>query len=752
MGAGDDCLIRSIAFLYLGTAAAPLLAQNPAAEIPEPPIQVVIAPDTADTGQDDPRDPIISDTEFDEAIPSLDDLPLESIDAWQAEQESREEGGSAQQQVEQAAADPTILAVQDGDTVELLPDPPVTDPLLDDPLPLIENFDAEPPPEPTQAAERQARAVRYVVRLDGLDASKTADIAKDADGVAVEAAAWNDVRARFNELSTLEDGDGRADNRAEVGQRARADRQLLLDILNGQGFFDAEVRVTSEPSPAEGGPINVVLTVVPGRRYYLGQIAFAAPAVQPTDLISSNFVPKTGDAIVADVILAAEANISVELPQNGYPFAAVGQRDILLDGENGVGDYTLPVEPGARSYFGQVRTEGTPAFDADHISILRRFKTGDLYDSRKVDDLRAALIATGLLSTVSVEAVPSEGVAPDGTPYADLLIRQEAAPARTLAASAGYGTGQGFRAEGSWTHRNLFPPEGSLRVAGVLGTQEQAASVAFARANAGRRDRNIEISLSALHSTYDAFEAYTGRLAATMAFVSTPIWQKKFTWSIGAEILASSEDAFELSRGLRDRRIYYVAALPAQVGFDRSNDLLDPVRGYRVNLRVSPEASLGTGKQIYARVVLDTSYYYPVKDNIVVAARARVATISGISRDNLAPSRRFYGGGGGSVRGFGYQRLGPLDPNNDPIGGRSLNEFALEGRYRFGNFGVVGFVDAGQAYESSMPKFDDWRVGVGVGGRFYTNFGPIRLDLATPLNRRPGDSRFSVYVSIGQAF
>jgi translocation and assembly module TamA len=104
------------------------------------------------------------------------------------------------------------------------------------------------------------------------------------------------------------------------------------------------------------------------------------------------------------------------------------------------------------------------------------------------------------------------------------------------------------------------------------------------------------------------------------------------------------------------------------------------------------------------------------------------------------------------VRGFGYQQLGLKDPSNDPIGGRSLNEFALEGRYRFGNFGVAGFLDAGQAYESSIPKFNDWRVGVGVGGRFYTSFGPVRLDLATPLNRRSGESRFNVYVSIGQAF
>jgi translocation and assembly module TamA len=90
--------------------------------------------------------------------------------------------------------------------------------------------------------------------------------------------------------------------------------------------------------------------------------------------------------------------------------------------------------------------------------------------------------------------------------------------------------------------------------------------------------------------------------------------------------------------------------------------------------------------------------------------------------------------------------------NGDPIGGRSMNEAALEARYRFGNFGVAGFVDAGQVYESSIPKFDDWRFGLGIGGRFYTNFGPVRLDLATPLNRKQGESKVSVYVSIGQAF
>ncbi len=685
----------------------------------------------------DPRAPIITDQEFEEAVPGLDDAPIESVEDWQKQEDAKD----AKAATKPAVPEPALPALQDGDALETLADPPVTDPLLDDPLPPIDGFDAEPPSEPTQAGdERERGSVRYTLRLVGLD-----DIGENASD-------YRNARSRFYDLSALEDGDGRADNRATVAARARADRQLLFDILNSEGFYDAAVEIAAELPSTPGEPAVVVLTVSPGQRYSMGAIAFDAPVVDPADLITKNFVPKTGDPIIADLILGAEANIAVVLPQNGYPFAKVRQRDILLDSETATGDYTLPVDTGARSYFGGIRTEGSTAFDAEHVGILRRFREGNLYDSRLVDDLRAALVATGLLSTVSVEPVASSETAPDGTPYADLLVRQEAGPPRTLAASAGYSTGQGLRLEGSWTHRNLFPPEGALTVTGVIGTQEQGLGLTFGRANAGRRDRNVELGLSALHSNYDAFDAYTGRLQGIISYVSTPIWQKRLTYSYGFEVLGTSENAFDFTRGLRDRRIYYVAALPGQVGFDTSDDLLNPTKGFRLTLRLSPEASLGTGTQIYARTMLDGSAYYSVNDSIIVAARARVGSIAGIERGNLAPSRRYYGGGGGSVRGFGYQQLGPRDLNNDPIGGRSVNEAAVELRYRFGNFGAVGFVDAGQIYESSIPKFDDWRFGVGIGGRFYTNFGPVRLDIATPINRQAGESKVSVYVSIGQAF
>ncbi|MCB2062649.1 MAG: BamA/TamA family outer membrane protein, partial [Novosphingobium sp.] len=287
---------------------------------------------------------------------------------------------------------------------------------------------------------------------------------------------------------------------------------------------------------------------------------------------------------------------------------------------------------------------------------------------------------------------------------------------------------------------------------GLAGTKEQGAGVTFRRSNAGKRDRTFELVAEALHSEYDAYSAYTGRLAAQIRRTSTPIWQKKYTYAFGVELLGTAERAWDYDLGRKDREIYYVGGLNGQFGLDLSDDLLDPTRGFRVTALLQPETALDGGINVYLRARLDASAYFPVGDNTVLAGRIRLGSIHGTDRDEVPPSRRLYSGGGGSVRGFAYQKLGPLDPDGDPDGGRSLNEASAEVRYRFGDFGVVGFVDAGQSYAASLPQFSDIRVGAGIGARYYTNFGPLRIDLATPVDRRPGEGRFNLYVSIGQAF
>lgn len=655
------------------------------------------------------RYPIIPDAEFEAALPPLDpelSTPLEPLESFGLELEETETLPQEELTV-QPPADPELVA----------------------PLPPLATFDVSTP-EPT-GEDTGPTTVSYTFGVAGLE----------------EVGLTN----RFFELSALAEGDGEAANGAMIAARAREDEALAIRILRSEGYYDATATAAIEQLPEQPGQLQVVITAAPGHRYAFADIEITGPETQPAGLAREALPLVTGEPIVAAEVEAAEANVLYRLPQQGYPFADIGLRDILLDPATATGEYTLPVEPGVRASFGGFVTEGNLAFDAEHVGVLARFERGEIYDSRMVDDLREAMVATNLFNTVSAEPVRTGQQAPDGTEYVNILVRQDAGPARSLTASAGYATGEGFRLEGAWEHRNLFPPEGSLRAAAVAGTREQSAYVRFRRSNAGRRDRTVLLTAEAGRRDYEAFEGYTARIAGLISRESTPIWQKRWTWAYGGELIATNE-AREGSPRLSLGDAYFIGGLIGQVGYDTSDSLLDPTQGFRVLARVNPEVSLRDETIPYVRNILEGSAYYPVSDDVVVAARARVGSIYGIERDELAPSRRFYAGGGGSVRGFGYQQLGPRDASNIPLGGRSLNEFALEARYRFGDYGIVPFIDAGQVYETEYPTFSDLRFGVGIGGRLYTNFGPLRVDVAMPLGRREGESRVAVYISIGQAF
>ncbi|MBB3940978.1 translocation and assembly module TamA [Novosphingobium fluoreni] len=687
---------------------------------------------------------IIPDAEFNAAIPALDntndpalDQPLESIESFERRLAAQQSGAKPTEGQTPPANDPVLA---DKDPVEEIGDAPISDAELTAALPPLNQFEVTPVQfaEKDETSDEDAR-VTYVVRVNGLDqADKQTDVS---------------LKSQFKGLSALENGNGKAANIAMASARLREDSELIKTILASEGWYDPQVRWRVDRSDGPSGlPLNAVIDVQPGKRYTFSQIKVVSDPTVPPDLIANNLALKVGEPIVAERVQGAEAQVAIALPENGYPFAKVGERDILLDQDVGQGDYTLPVTVGPRARFGGFATEGELAFDVRHVATLARFKRGELYDSRKVDDLRKALVATGLFSTVSAEPQRSGEPAPDSTEYVTMLVKQDAGPPRTIAGSAGYAAGEGATIQGTWTHRNLFPPEGALIVHGIAGTQQQGAGVTFRRANAGQRDRTFETVLEGLHSKYDAYDAFTGRLAARVSYDSTQIWQKRLTYAYGVELLGTAERDYDFAAGERRRRTFYIGALNGQLGLDTSDDLLNPTKGFRLTTLIQPEGSLQGKFTPYLRARVDGSAYYPFGDSFVLAGRVRFGTIQGASRSDIAPSRRLYSGGGGSVRGFGYQRLGPLDPNGDPIGGRSLNEGAIEGRYRFGNYGVVAFLDAGQSYESTMPKFSDLRYGVGIGGRFYTNFGPLRVDVATPLGRRAGESRLNIYVSIGQAF
>ncbi|MEG3084866.1 autotransporter assembly complex family protein [Sphingomonas sp. PB2P12] len=585
-------------------------------------------------------------------------------------------------------------------------------------------------PAATVAAVDANAETRYAWRIEGIDAIDTTLL-----------------RQRFAQLSTLDANDGQPANAAQLDRRAREDADLLDSLLRAQGYYDASVATRVEP----GAKPMVVLSVTPGTLYRFKGVTIdgIAAAGDKAPGLTTAFGVKPEDPVNSDAIVAGQAKLTTQIGREGFPFAKVGDPAIVVDHATRTATLDLSVRPGGVRKFGNiVALPGNRVFGADHVGDIARFSPGDPYDAAKLDDLRRALIQTSLVSAVDLKTV--QGTTPDTV---DVAVKLDPAPPRTVAGELGYGTGEGARAELSWTHRNLFPPEGALTVRGVLGTQEQLGSIVFRRNNFEARDRVLTFQASGVHTNRDAYDAKTFTLAGSLERQTNIFFQKTWTWSVGAELLASDERDVIVSTGAPRRRTFFIGALPTTLNYDGSDDLLNPTRGFRLGARLSPEVSLQNSVFGYARTQFDGSVYQPFGDRVVLAARTRLGTIVGAPRDQVAPSRRFYAGGGASVRGYGYQSIGPRDPNNDPIGGRSLTEFSIEARVKaFGNFGIVPFLDAGNIYTSPLPKFTGLQYGTGIGVRYYSNFGPIRLDVGTPINPQPGDSRVAVYVSLGQAF
>lgn len=555
--------------------------------------------------------------------------------------------------------------------------------------------------------------------------------------------------SRFQELSVLEQGEGKPANLAQINRRIKEDSELLDRLMRARGYYDARIRGSVAPPPAGDDRLAVTFDVVPGQQYLLSAIDVHGldQAGERQAKLREAFPVKVGDPIDSDKIFAAQGSLAAALGENGFPFAKVEDPSIRIDHEKRDGELDMTVAPGGYRRFGNIIVSDNRPFGPRHIQRIARFDRDDTYMASDVEDLRKAIIATGLVSSVTL--TPTD--AGDGE-HVDVAIDMSNAPPRTIAGEIGYGTGEGARVEASWQHRNFFPPEGAVTVRGVAGTQEQLASLTYRRNNFKKRDQVLTGLFSASNVDRRAYAARTITLLGSIERQTNIIFQKKWVWSVGAELVASDERDGRTKIVGGTRRTFLIGALPTSLTYDGSDNLLDPTRGFRLGGRLSPEVSLQDGAFSYVRAQVDGSIYRPMGEKVVLAGRARLGSIFGSSATRIAPSRRFYAGGGGSVRGYGYQRIGPRDANNDPIGGKSLAEFSLEARVRFGNFGIVPFVDAGNISTDFLPNFNKLRIGAGVGARYYSSFGPIRIDLGTPINPQQGDPRIAVYVSLGQAF
>jgi translocation and assembly module TamA len=664
--------------------------------------------------------------------------------------------GACAQPVGQAAPVTGAAPTSPDDSLDSMPDiglawpdlgadDPVLAPLPGDQAAQAEGGVAPPvlTPEADEAARQAERLgqidpalpLRYHVRLQGLDSISD-----------------NLFRGRFDALSELKKAEGKDANIAQITRRARADVDLIDKLLRTRGYYDGRISYQLQATEGSQQRIDVTLNGEPRDLYRLSEVSLTGlSAADPREVrLRGLFTTKPGDPADTDSILASTDALRVGLGEGGYPFAKVEEPILHVDHDEHDASLDVIVATGGFRRYGRINVSGDPPFGAEHVGDIARFSAGDQYKQSEITDLTRALVATGLVASAEVKAEPSSTA-----DLVDLSVHMTKAPPHTIAGALGYGTGEGARAELSWQHRNLFPPEGALTVRGVAGTQEQSGTVTFRRANFHSRDRVLNGQIALRYVQLDAYTATTATIGASLERQTNIIFQKAWTWSVGGEFIVSDERDLYGETLTPRRRRYFIAAAPASLTYDGSDDLLDPKRGFRLGGRLSPEVSLQDGTFGYVRAQVDGSVYVPTSDRLTIAGRVRLGTIVGASADRIAPTRRFYAGGGGSVRGYAYQAIGPRDLNNDPVGGRSLGEISLEARYRFGSanqFGIVPFIDAGTISANPWPTIGDMRVGAGIGVRYYSNFGPVRIDVGTPINPQAGDPRIGVYVSLGQAF
>ncbi|MCC7266263.1 MAG: outer membrane protein assembly factor [Caulobacteraceae bacterium] len=542
-----------------------------------------------------------------------------------------------------------------------------------------------------------------------------------------------------------------AETRFEARRRARDAAQSAIAVLRSEGYYGYEI----EPDVAEADPPHAVVRATPGPRF----------EIQDTNIDWVDDPPVTEVAQAAEAaaglpdgapgrsadILAAEGRIVALVQNRGYADVVAAPREVVVDHAD------RSVRPTFRIAAGElVRLDGVDLTTQGRtnrawVLALAPWRPGEVYDPKDVAELERRLLDTGVYDSVTVALAPKAQRTPDG--LRPVIVSLSDRARRTIELGAGYSTSEGVGIDGRWTRYNVLGRADTLALRGRLAELEQRLDLELALPHWRRPQQTLKLGVGAFQMNTDAYE----ELGAGVRADVTRRYGKTSFVTLGASVDYSKleevdEDAFGLVD--RQRDLVLLTGLGA-LSLDRSNDPLDPRRGWRVEARAEPTLVVGDTNVPYLKGQAQGSYYLPfgAEARTVLASRLRLGAIVGGTLADVPTSRRFFAGGGGSVRGYSYQGVGPRFPDNTPSGGRSLIEGSVELRHDLTRrWGLAAFVDAGAVGEDQFPKGRDLSVGAGIGVRYNLGFGPIRADIAIPLDKREGDPSFQIYLSIGQSF
>ncbi len=542
--------------------------------------------------------------------------------------------------------------------------------------------------------------------------------------------------------------------------RAREDLSRLETALNSFGYYAGRVRIQVAGRPLDDPtlpslledapatpPVPVTLSVETGPQFRLRRVETtgAPPQGFRLDL-------QSGEPARAAEVLAARDKLLADLRGAGYALAKVDQPVATLEPAAEALDVAVRVEPGPRVDLGDISVEGLDRVRESYVRRRLLVHEGERFDPAEIERARQDLASLGVFSTVRARA--AERLDPEGR--LPLAFEVTERPRHAVGFTAAYSTDLGISAGVTFQHRNLFGAAEQLNLGAAItqlggGSASRGTgynvTASLLKPDFLVRDQSLTGSLQAIKENLEAYDRTAFVAGVTLSRRFSQVW----TASVG---LLGTQSRVKQEGVTRD---YTLLGVPIGLRYDTTGveGVLEPTHGIRAAAVVTPTQTLSGQSATFTILQLSGSTYFDLAapGRTVLALRGLAGSVQGASTFQLPPDQRFYAGGGGTVRGYKYQSVGPRFPSGRPTGGTSILAGTVELRQRIGgSFGAAVFVDAGQVGENSAPGGGDLRVGAGVGARYYTPIGPIRLDVAVPLNKQRKDEILQVYIGIGQAF
>lgn len=515
-------------------------------------------------------------------------------------------------------------------------------------------------------------------------------------------------------------------------QTVRAD---LLKALYAKGYYGAKIDFKKGDTPLSGtyeidyGPQFTIQMVDVTPRDY--------SALLKRDMI------EPGMTLDAENVLEAQSELYKAIQKDRCYFSLDVKNEVYLDKAHNHGEVNFIVDAGQEGVLGPIAFKGNKSVKESYLRKLVPWKEGDCFRREKLESYKTTLLQSGLFARA--ETILPDAPAADGTVPVTVELRERAH--RSITAGLTYYSDEGPGAVFGWEHRNIFGAAEKLKAGLTLSTLKQSLDSDFTKPYFLRMDQDLFLNTSLHRQDTDAFE----EIGVDAGIKLNRKFNKRLSGSTGLDFTVTRID----DHTDKSTKTYGLVSAPQSVLYDSRDDKLDPHKGWNLNATAEPFFdAMGESNPFFKMQLMGSGYFsFGTSADIVLASRAGIGSLWGTDLEDIPATERFYAGGGGSVRGYGHQEVGP-QKNGDPTGGRSLVNGSLELRGKFtSSIGGVLFVDAAKVSEETTPEFSDLAIGAGVGLRYYTSFGPIRFDIATPLTQKDNlDQNYQFYISIGQAF